>query len=149
MKSRIKRHTAVALMAAVVALGCTKQATTPVEGTVNSTNAHAVLNDGIDGILEVAKEFATLLGNERFETATNMFEPALARTMDAKKLETAWSASAKQRGAFRKIREVREQPGARNAAVFVTCEFEKAIMNLEIRFGSTGRVQTFYLHRGP
>lgn len=145
MKSRIKRHTAVALVAAVVALGCTKQAATPVEGTVNSTNAHAALNDGI---LKVAKEFATLLGNERFETATNMFEPALARTMDAKKLETAWSASAKQRGAFRKVREVREQPGARNAAVFVTCEFEKAIMNLEIRFGSTGQVQTFYLHRG-
>lgn len=102
-----------------------------------------------EATLKDAGEFATLLVNERFEAATDMFEPALVEVMDARKLEAAWRASAKQRGTFRRILEVRGQAGTRQPTVLVVCEFEKVVMNLEVRLGSTRRVLTFYLHRRP
>jgi len=134
---------AIALMAVSAVLGCNKQAGKEVAGTLNGANESPATNAGR---LKDAEAFASLLAHERFEAATRMFDPALAKAMDAKTLETAWRASAKRRGAFRKIREVRRQPDTRRATVMVTCEFEQAVVNLEVRFASTGGVLTFYLH---
>jgi hypothetical protein len=146
MKSRAKSYAAVVLLAVVVALAWTQLSKTTPEATVTDLSGPATMDEGR---LRDAQEFATLLCGDRFEAAAAWFDAALARQMDARKLETVWRSSAEQRGAFRKIRDVAGRSGADNATAMVACEFEKAVMNLEIRFDSGGRVRTFYLHSRP
>ena len=143
MKPSPRMFTALALIAATAALGCQKQAVKVEPRTFNGANESPATDERR---LKEAQAFASLLAREQFEAAAGMFEPALAQAMDAQKLEIRWRASEKRRGAFRKIREVREQPDARGVSVLVTCEFQKAVVNLQVRFGSTGRVLSFFLH---
>ncbi len=96
-------------------------------------------------ILAEAKTFGSFIGKGEFEAAADRFSPALAKVMDASKLRIAWQTSTKTLGKFVGVSDASVRAGSRYQTAVVTCEFEKQLADLEVRFSSNGRVMTFYL----
>ena len=113
--------------------------------TVLAENGAAAGTLSDEYILAEAKTFASLVGEGRFVAAAGRFDPALAKVMDASKLRVAWQTSTKALGEFVRVSDASVKSDSRHQTVVVTCEFEKQLADLEVRFSPGGRVITFYL----
>ncbi len=96
-------------------------------------------------IKTAAKEFADLLAKQDFTAAVERFGSRLKAVMTADVLRDTWKGIVKEIGAFERQLGVRLEgpPGRRTA--FVTCQFEMAFMDLEVRFNDRKEILTFHL----
>jgi hypothetical protein len=88
----------------------------------------------------LGKELTQNLAARQFDKVAAHFDERMAAALPLDKLAAAWDGVVGQVGAFKAITGTRadEQQGYR--MVFVTCQFEKAALDVQFVFDSAGRV---------
>jgi len=87
-----------------------------------------------------AKHFVELLEKEQFATAVGEFDPVMTRALPAEKLDEVWTTILGQVGSFKKQVGTRTAKAGKYEIVFVTCEFEKATLDVKVVFTADGKV---------
>lgn len=87
-----------------------------------------------------AQAFIALLAKQDFAGAVETFDATMKAALPADKLQTAWSATMQQAGAFR--RQVSAKAAARGEyqIVLVTCEFERSAVDVQVVYDAAGLV---------
>jgi dienelactone hydrolase len=80
-----------------------------------------------------------------FAAAGKDFDDTMKKVMPADKLESTWKAIQEKLGAFKKRTAVRTEKGKTYDNVFLTCEFEKATVDLKVVFTADKKVTGFFL----
>ena len=87
-----------------------------------------------------AQDLVSLLANEDFATATNDFDSTMEAALPPQKLGQAWQSLIAQAGSFRQQVSTRTEKIASYDVVFVTCEFERATMDIKVAFDSARQI---------
>lgn len=88
----------------------------------------------------LASELLQLLVKEEFGKATANFDATMKKHLPADKLKGAWASIQSQAGAFMKELGVRTSQEQGYEIVYVTCEFEKAPLDMKVVFDSAGKI---------
>jgi pimeloyl-ACP methyl ester carboxylesterase/nicotinamidase-related amidase len=96
------------------------------------------------GLEDKAREFVEQLVARDFDKAVADFDATMQKVMPAKTLGETWKAIEAQAGKFQKSRGIRTEStkvkDAEVKTVFVTCEFEKASLDVKVVYTSDGKV---------
>jgi len=93
-----------------------------------------------DDLGEKAAEFARLLSQGNWAKAASAFDSAVRKALPPQKLQGAWNSLVSQSGQFKRQVGVRgEKEGGREAR-YVTCEFEKATIDVKVIFNQSGQI---------
>jgi fermentation-respiration switch protein FrsA (DUF1100 family) len=87
-----------------------------------------------------AEEFVASLAREDFGGAVGRFDATMKAALPESKLREAWRSVAEQSGPFKKTLGTRTMPQAGYEVVFVTCEFERAILDVKVVFKASGKI---------
>ena len=91
-----------------------------------------------------AKRFVETLVKGDFKKARESFDKNLKSKYSVSKLGEAWSSFVMESGPFKKVVTASIEQRDPYDAVFVTCEFEKATLDLQITFDNTGQICGFH-----
>lgn len=105
-----------------------------------SLNAQVLIEPQADEIETVAREFVNLLAKEDFSSATKAFDTTMGKVMPSSKLQQTWAALVKQAGQYKKQLATRKQKFQQYDIVFVTCEFDRATLDVKVVLDSDGKV---------
>jgi hypothetical protein len=94
-------------------------------------------------------EFVELLVNEQFATATESFDETMKDALPAEKLEEIWKTTTSQLGPFKKQLGVRREKQLDHDIVLVTCEFEKAPLDVKVIYDSEKQVAGLFFVPTP
>lgn len=97
-------------------------------------------------IAALAKEFVEALAKADFSSAGRNFDRTMKTHAPASKLEEIWKSLLASHGAFQRQRAIRTEKEPPYDVAFVTCEFEKAVIDLKIVFDSKRQIAGFFLH---
>jgi len=89
-----------------------------------------------DDLTVSAKEFVELLAKEDFAEAVKNFDSTMKGALPEEKLREAWKSLTQKVGPFRKQISVRTEKLWQLDIVFVTCEFEKSILDVKVVFNN-------------
>jgi fermentation-respiration switch protein FrsA (DUF1100 family) len=103
-----------------------------------------------DEIEIAATEFVDLLVAEDFSAATNLCNATMKDALQATSLAQTWQQLLNQVGPFQQRLETRQQKYQQYDIVFVTCEFERANIDVKVVLDPTRAVAgLFYLPSQP
>jgi hypothetical protein len=93
-------------------------------------------------IIDVATGMVTACGRGDFAAATENFEKTLAAALSEFMLNEMWNQIVRKAGRFKQVKATR---GARHVlapvrAVFVTCQFERMEIDVEMSFTPDDRI---------
>lgn len=98
-------------------------------------------SDPDDPTLErTAAQFVQLLEAQKYEEAVEGFDAVMTKTLSAKKLGDIWEALPEQLGAFQKQAGTRSELKGEYVRVFVTCQFEKNVIDMQLTFNKKRRI---------
>lgn len=97
------------------------------------------------GIDTLAKDFIQSLAEADFSTAAEHFDAAMKKAAPPQKLRQIWDSLITQHGRFEKQTDTHVKNIARYKAVFVTCQFEKALVDLQVTFNSSEQIAGFFI----
>ena len=97
----------------------------------------------------IAKEFVDLLVREDFSAAVKAFDTKMAEVMPPDKLQQTWAALKDQVGVFKKQIAVRKDKIQQYDVVFVTCQFERAALDVRVIFDSSRKIAGLYFLPSP
>ena len=81
-----------------------------------------------------------LLAKEDFASSVKWFDAAMTNAMSEATLKQTWASVKGQAGKFKKQVKTRTEKVQGYDAVFVTCEFEKANLDVQVVFDSQKKV---------
>jgi dienelactone hydrolase len=87
-----------------------------------------------------AKAFVDLLAKGDYATAVAGFDETMARVMSADKTRETWEALVAQTGPLKQQVEVQQTQQGGYDIVFVTCQFEKASLDVKVVYDHQGRI---------
>lgn len=93
-----------------------------------------------DAMETIAKHFVDLLANQDFSAATKTFDPTMRNALPPNKLRQTWTALLKQAGGFKEQIATRKQRIQQYDVVFVTCQFERATLDVKVVLDPSRRV---------
>lgn len=82
----------------------------------------------------MAREFVTNLVEGRFQQAIKDFDPTMKKLVTPEKMASVWESLLSQVGAYKNIVEVRSEVQAGYDIVYLTCAFEKTLLDVKIVF---------------
>ena len=88
----------------------------------------------------LGKELAQDLAARQFDKVAAHFDDRVAAALPLDKLAATWDSLLAQVGAFKAITGTRTDQQQGYRMVFVTCQFEKAVLDAQFVFDSAGRV---------
>lgn len=97
----------------------------------------------------VAKRFIELLAAGDFATAVKSFDSTMSGALPADKLREVWKTLNTQAGPFRKQTGVRAGKESDYQVVFVTCQFEKTVLEAKIVFDESKRIAGLFFVPPP
>lgn len=97
----------------------------------------------------VAKRFIELLAAGDFATAVKSFDSTMSGALPADKLREVWKTLNTQAGPFRKQTAVRAGKESDYQVVFVTCQFEKTVLEAKIVFDESKRIAGLFFVPPP
>jgi len=100
----------------------------------------AVHELGITSKATMAKELVGLLVKGDYKKATQNFDDTMKKALPAEKLQQVWSSIIAQVGPFKEQLGIRKEKIQRYDAVFVTCKFERALLDAKVVFNSKKQV---------
>ena len=94
----------------------------------------------MDDLKQKAEDFIHQMADGDFAGACRLFDSNMAQALPEAKLKATWLQLVNQAGAFQEIGsgQVAERQG--NRIVTVTCQFEKAAMDILVVFGTNGQI---------
>jgi hypothetical protein len=96
----------------------------------------------------VAQDVATALTLGDWAAASSRFDATMKAALPQSKLAETWNAVGAQAGAFKRQLGTRVEKVQGMDAVFVTCEFERAKLDIQVTVNSTGQVSGLFLRPG-
>jgi hypothetical protein len=96
----------------------------------------------------VAQEVATAMTRGDFVAVASRFDATMKAALPQSKLAETWNAVGAQAGAFKKQLGTRTEKVQGMDAVFVTCEFERAKLDIQVTVNSMGQVSGLFLRPG-
>ncbi|MCK4250018.1 DUF3887 domain-containing protein [candidate division WOR-3 bacterium] len=87
-----------------------------------------------------AKGFVELFAKEDYSNAVKSFDNTMKGIMTQEKLKEAWQGLLVQAGSFKKQIGVRQTKEQGHDVVYVTCEFEKAKLDIKVVFNSAKEI---------
>jgi hypothetical protein len=87
-----------------------------------------------------AKGFVELFAKEDYSNAVKSFDNTMKGVMTQEKLKEAWQGLLVQAGFFKKQVGVRQTKEQEHDVVYVTCEFEKAMLDIKVVFNSAKEI---------
>jgi hypothetical protein len=94
---------------------------------------------------QVAEGMVDSMAKGDFATATKDFDATMKAAMSAEKLGQTWSQVTAQAGAFKSRTGSREAQEAGFQCVYVTCQFEKASLDIKVVVGRNGQVSGLWI----
>ncbi len=91
-------------------------------------------------LISLAKEFVEMLAIEDYSNVVKKFDDTMKSAMPQDKVQDAWQSLIAQVGPFKKQVGVRQTKEQGYDVVFVTCEFEKATLDIQVVFDSAKQV---------
>lgn len=88
----------------------------------------------------VAKEFVELLAKEDFAGAVKNFDSTMKAVLPEEKIREAWKSLLAQIGPFKRQIGIRTEKLLQYDIVFVTCEFEKSVLDVKVVFNSAREI---------
>jgi len=85
---------------------------------------------------DLAKEFVDLLVEENFIQAETCFDSTVKGLMPADKLQVIWKELLVETGPFKKEAGIRKDKKSEYDIIYVTCEFEKTSLDIQIVFNN-------------
>lgn len=95
---------------------------------------------GFDNLVQVAQSFVDQLVKGDFATAEASFDDSMKNALPQAKLKETWDQLIAQVGAFQKQTGTRTTVVQGYRTVFVTCQFEKAAIDVRIVFDAQGKI---------
>ncbi len=101
-----------------------------------------------DSLINMAKALVTCLANEDFAGASTSFDGTMKKALPASKLREVWHSIMVQAGPFKNQLGVREGKISLYDVVFVTCEFEKGILDAKVVFNNAKQITGLFFVPG-
>ncbi len=89
----------------------------------------------------IAEQFVDHLSKGSFGEAVKLFDPALSGAALEAKLKQAWEGEISQVGTFQQRTEIQTDVVKGMRAVYVTCQFEKAVVDVRIFFNAANQIR--------
>ena len=98
------------------------------------------------GAVQVAEGMVDAMAKGDFAAATKDFDTTMQSVMPAEKTSQMWAQLTAQAGAFKSRTGSRETQEAGVHIVYVTCQFEKASLDLKVVFNSAGQISGLWIN---
>lgn len=96
----------------------------------------------------LARDLVKLLANGNFEKAVENFDSTTKKGLPADKLKEVWDSLIAQIGAFVEQTGIRKEKILGYDAVFVTCKFEKAVLDTKVVFNQENQITGLFFVPG-
>ena len=96
--------------------------------------------DETANLVIAARDFVELLNKRDFKTAASQFDDTMKAVMPEAKLQETWNTVLAQAGAFKQAGKTRTEKHGAFTLVFVTCEFEKTLLDIRVVFDQSKRI---------
>ncbi|MBI3849342.1 MAG: DUF3887 domain-containing protein, partial [Verrucomicrobia bacterium] len=100
------------------------------------------------GLPVIAEKFVDLLANDDFAGAVACFDATMKNAMPEPKMRETWRSVTEQAGSFKKTLGTRTTQQAGFEMVFVTCEFERAVLDIKVVFNRDHQVTGLWFSPG-
>jgi len=101
-----------------------------------------------DGKLEtMAKDLVDLLVKGDYEKAVTNFDDTMTKALPTDKLQEVWNTIIAQTGAFVEQLGVRKEKTLQYDVVFVTCKFERAVLDAKVVFNRENQISGLFFVR--
>jgi dienelactone hydrolase len=97
-----------------------------------------------DDVIALAKHSVELLKNEDFSGFFNSFDNTMKNALPLDKLQSTWKSVIGQVGAFKEQVDIRTEKVQEFNVAVVTCEFEKATLDIRIAFNKEKQVSGLF-----
>jgi hypothetical protein len=87
-----------------------------------------------------ARDLVKYLANGNYEKAVENFDSIMKQVLPAEKLKQVWESIIVQCGAFVEQRGIREEKILGYNVVFVTCQFERAVLDAKVVFNNKEQI---------
>lgn len=91
-------------------------------------------------LTELAKKHVDAMARGDFAGVFKSFDPAMKSALPQDKLQITWSVLNDQVGGYKRQIGTRTETVEQYDVVYVTCEFERASINIKIVFNKTGQI---------
>ncbi len=105
--------------------------------------------DAMDDLKQEAQDFIRQLVVSDFAGARRLFDGDLLQAFPEARLKETWLQLVSQVGAFQEIRSSRVVERQENRIVTVTCQFEKAPMDIYVIFNASGQIAGLNVQLAP
>lgn len=118
----------------------------PVAQTsVRLTEQRSVETEAAKEVVRFARSFIDLLSKGDFDAAVKCLDDIMAEKMPAARLAHVWSDLVEDNGAYERQGGTWTERFQGMDAVFVTCEFEKALVDLKVVIDREAKISGFWL----
>ena len=93
----------------------------------------------------LAKHFVDLLAKSDFSGATENFDGTMKAAMPPENLQQLWDQVIAHAGSFKKQTATRVEESAPNKSVFVTCQFERATLDIKVVFNDKKQISGLWM----
>jgi hypothetical protein len=101
------------------------------------------------GFIEtLAEDLVKALANRNYEKAVENFDSTMKQVLPAEKLKQVWESLIAQSGAFVEQRGVREEKILGYNVIFVTCQFEKSVLDAKVVFNNKEQIAGLFFVPG-
>lgn len=91
-------------------------------------------------IIPPAQEFVNQLVQKDYTGAAKKFDDTMMKALPPDKLQSTWETLLQQAGAFKSQVGVRTEKQNQYSAAFITCQFEKAKLDVKVVFDDKNQV---------
>src|SRR5262249_670416 len=91
-------------------------------------------------LVAAAQAFVDLLAKRDFASAERYFNATMHTALPQEKLQETWNTIMAQAGAFKHQVRTSTEERSRSKVVIVTCEFEKAAVDIQVAFDPAQRI---------
>lgn len=100
-----------------------------------------------DKLETMAEDFVDLLVNGNYDKAVANFDDTMTKVVPAEKLEEVWNSIIAQAGPFVEQLDVRKEKTLQYDIVFVTCKFEKLVLDVKVVFDGEKQITGLFFVR--
>ncbi len=97
-----------------------------------------------DDISEIAREAVMDLTQENYAALFARFDDTMKSAMPPSQLSELWKTIIAQAGGFKSIGEIRQERAEPYDVVFVTCQFERAPLDVELDFNAKQQIADLF-----
>lgn len=126
--------TAIIIIVSLVSASCSAKTQTPAPQD----------GAGFEELIPAAVTFVDLLSQGQFASATDTFDSTMRGALPEARLQDIWTQLQAQSGAFQKQLGTRTDSQQGYRIVYVTCQFEKASIDVQVVFNTQAQISGLF-----